>query len=279
MNPATHGAASPSGPGSPSGPAITGSWERLIAEVPSPGPIGDLAPAGAPAEWWLPALAFLAYHATPDDAARATLDEFARRRHELAYAVVEEQTDQLVGLSVQPWPLVDERGRLRFPIDRDPLQLDVDAADLAAFLVEHRRRWHQLGLLPEPLVERPPALGDTYAVAVAREPVGPAVEMRSPAAGEAPYLCGLRDTADPDRLAVPALDITWDAREAGKLAHYAAAAGVLPTDPDDPHAPVVRETNRRYLVAFAANIDPRDAPGGPGEPVEPGGPGGPEAGP
>jgi hypothetical protein len=54
------------------------------------------------------------------------------------------------------------------------------------------------------------------------------------------------------------MDVTWDAREAGKLAHYAAVAGVIPDDPDPANKAIAAETATRYLIGYAEGIDPRD---------------------
>jgi hypothetical protein len=59
-------------------------------------------------------------------------------------------------------------------------------------------------------------------------------------------------------VAVPIVDVTWDAREAGKVAHYAAAAGVIPDQPDPATAPVAEETEARYMIGFRDGVDPRD---------------------
>jgi hypothetical protein len=60
---------------------------------------------------------------------------------------------------------------------------------------------------------------------------------------------------------VPVVDITWDAREAGKLAHYAAAAGVIDAEPSAATSELARETEARYLTGFVEGIDPRDVVG------------------
>jgi hypothetical protein len=185
---------------------------------------------GAPGPaWWLPSLAYLAYRETDREDARAALDDFASRRDQFGYAVVEEQTDTVVGLSVQPWPLVDARGRLRFPISRDPAELELSDDALADVLLASRRRWHDLGVLQEELVSGHIRIGDTYAV-----------------------------LTDGDRLVDVALDVTWDAREAGKLAHYAAVAGVIPDDPDPANRAIAAETSARYATAYLLKRDPRD---------------------
>jgi hypothetical protein len=241
---------------------LTNSWETLRDLVEPPGTIDALLEGrarGGPT-WWLPSLAYLAYQTADQQAARAVLDEFASRRDELGYAVVEEKTDEVVGFSIQPWPLVDERGRLRFPIQNDPLQLEVAESDLALLMRSHRQRWHELGLLPEELVERHVQIGDAYAVRIESAPNPSSVRTLHHEDERGPrFIGGLSERAVPGSVDVPVVDITWDAREAGKLAHYAAAAGVVdPTAPEAAMAGVVQETEARYMVGFRDGVDPRD---------------------
>jgi hypothetical protein len=240
---------------------ISNSWETLRSEVQPPGSIAELleGPGERGATWWLPSLAYLAYDMTDRIDARAVLDEFASRRDELGYAVVEEETDEVIGLTVQPWPLVDEQGRLRFPISSDPLQLAVRAPELAEVLRADRQRWHALGLLQEELLARRVQIGDTYAVVVASRPAKSRLKtLRHTAETRPRYLGGLLARRTTGSVAVPIVDVTWDAREAGKVAHYAAAAGVIPDQPDPATAPVAEETEARYMIGFRDGVDPRD---------------------
>lgn len=241
---------------------ITNSWESLRDLVGPPGTIASLLKGrgdGGPT-WWLPSLTYLAYQTAEQSETRAVLDEFASRRDELGYAVVEEQTDAVIGLSIQPWPLVDDQGRLRFPIAADPVQLDVAESDLARLLSGHRQRWHELGLLPEGLLERRVQLGDALALRVADEPDPSGIRaLKHPDDTHQRSIGGLLARDATGSVSVPIVDVTWDAREAGKLAHYAAAAGVAVPDAQDPAmAPVTQETEARYMVGFRDGIDPRD---------------------
>ena len=227
-----------------------GGWEALRGRVGPPRSVREVLDAAAVPgpTWWLPSLAFLAYQLTDRSDARAALDELATRRDQLRYAVVEERTDAVIGLTLQPWPLLDEAGRLRFPIGSDPLQVDVGAPELIDLVRAGRRRWHEFGLLPAELVERPIQIGDVYAVAVG-----------AAGGGEAPpAIGGLAASAAEGWAGVPVVDITWDAREAGKLAHYAAAAGVVPVEAPAADAAVARETEARYMIALRDGIAPRD---------------------
>jgi hypothetical protein len=240
-------------------PRITDSWEALRSQVAEPTSMSDRDVPRAPTgpTWWLPSLAYLA-HSSAGDEARAALDRFAAHRHELSYAVVEEQTDTVIGLTIQPWPIVDDEGRLRFPIRTDPLQVDVPGRELTEILNRSRRWWSELGLLQEELIERAIHLGDVYAVVVTDRPGPDSVAVHSDDGSEC-YLGPLES----DSGTVPIVDITWDAREAGKLAHYAAAAGIVEDEeqPRTPGAPTVAdETEERYLIAFRDHVDPRDVP-------------------
>jgi hypothetical protein len=251
---------------------IEGSREALLARLDRPLSIGgrrdassEPATAAPSPSWWLPSLAFLAYTSPDTDPdAIAALDEFADRRDALSYAVVEEITDTIIGLTVQPWPLLDQDGRLRFPIRSDPLQLDVPSDRFVELLTAERGRWHELGLMAAELVTRHVQIGDTFAAVVV-----PATSDSPPAAVGAPNVRAHNDDAHsfflgglPPRRSggrgIPVVDITWDAREAGKLAHYAASAGVIPDEPPPPVAAVVAETETRYLIGYIEGVDPRD---------------------
>lgn len=259
-----HAAQAAQARGRPSGLSTT--YESLEGEVGPPRSIGDMVAGGAGGgpTWWLPSLVYLAYQGTRRDSAKATLDAFASRRRELKYAVIEEQTDDVIGFTLQPWPLVDERGRLRFPIGSDPMDVEVPAPDLLDLVVAERQRWRRLGLLDAELVERPVRIGDVYALALFDERARGRVQALPQSGGGPPrFVGGLPARRDEDVPAVPMLDITWDAREAGKLAHYAAAAGVMPPTREEAPAAMVavaEETEARYLVGYAEGMQPRDVP-------------------
>lgn len=245
-------------------PATTRKWEELRKVVKPPRSIAEMLaqPAEPGPTWWLPSLVYLAYRTATTAKARAVLDEFASRRNELGYAVVEEQTDDVVGFTVQPWPLVDERGRLRFPISFDPEEIEVRAADLAKLIEDDRDRWSKHKLLPDDLVGRQVHIGDVFAVVLADEPGDTRIKtLAHERRGGSRYMGGLAKRDRRGSLAVPVLDITWDAREAGKLAHYAAVAGVVPDElgaAAPAVAAVARETEARYREGFERGIHPRD---------------------
>lgn len=109
----------------------------------------------------------------------------------LSYILVDEIEGGLVGLAVSEWPRTDEQGRLRF--DSEPMQVAVDRRAFERFLDEHR----------EP--SRPLRIGDVFA------------------ARTRPAEAGL----DPERwIEPPVHDVTADAREAAKIAFYAAVAPI-----------------------------------------------------
>ena len=248
------------------GPATTRKWEELRQVVAPPRSIAEMVarPAERGPTWWLPSLVYLAYRTATTDEARAVLDEFASRRDELGYAVVEEQTDDVVGFTVQPWPLVDERGRLRFPISVDPTEIEVRADALAKLIHDDRERWSKHDLLPDELVGRQVHIGDVFAVVLADEPGDTRIAtLAHDRRGGPRYVGGLAKRGRRGSLAVPVLDITWDAREAGKLAHYAAVAGVVPDElgaAAPAVAAVAHETEARYREGFEKGIHPRDVP-------------------
>jgi len=122
---------------------------------------------------------------------------------DLTYIVVDETVGGIVGLSLSPWPAADHVGRLRFAVDQDPVHVAVDLPTLCEFLLERGLRFVPAGPMPEK-DERPLFIGTTFAARVHRTQ---AKVWRKP----------LRRWI-PGRV----YDITGDAREVAKLAHYGA---------------------------------------------------------
>jgi hypothetical protein len=109
----------------------------------------------------------------------------------LSYIVVDEIEGGMAGLSVSDWPRKDEQGRLRF--ESEPVQVAVDLARLQDFVDRHREQ------------SRPVRIGDVFA-ARARP---------------------TEATLDPEHwIDPPVHDVTADAREAAKIAFYAAVAPI-----------------------------------------------------
>jgi hypothetical protein len=131
--------------------------------------------------------------------------------------VVDEKVEGLVTVSFSPWPLVDEDGRLSFPSDDAPtLVFEEDL--LTAFLAQTR----QLSVpveAPSDLVSRELRVGDVFAV----RPRAPLTRVLEGEAEEPP-----RPVIPTRWLSPPIYDVTPDARDAAKLAYYAAAAALLP---------------------------------------------------
>lgn len=244
-------------------------------------------PAAFDQQWWLPSLCLLAatFGDLPD-AATHLLDNFAKARPWLSYAVVEELTDGNAGLTLFEWPIVDATGALTFPADIDPPQVTLPIGALQSLFDQARRWWAEHGLLTdrfgnraESLEARPVEFGDVIAVRVSLDD-DPGGWMQVGAHLHDPELnidraCVLGGISDWD---LPPVDITWDARQAAKLAHFGAAGNVRPeideavgepggavlTDHPPPVSDQADEpdsfeiANTRALLALERRVDPRD---------------------
>lgn len=188
-----------------------------------------------PSTWWMPSLAILAYQALGDDTRQDSrpaieLRRFAASRPQLSYMVVEEFTDDVVGLTISSWPIVDEAGALRFDTTMDPFQMEMPVQHLQNWINSGRERWWEAGLGQDRLVRHPISYGDVFAAQLqAYDPTG---RTRN----TSPYLWDqihedpefvLPDPHDPD---VVVVDVSWDARQAAKLAHFAAAGQITAAD-------------------------------------------------
>jgi hypothetical protein len=124
----------------------------------------------------------------------------AVRERRLSYVVIDDMESGMIGLSVSPWPSIDDAGRLRFGRGRSR---SVGSArhDLERFLAKNR--------VPRSGSRRPLRIGDVFAMAV-KEPI-PVGQLADPA----------------DWIEVPVYDITADARDAAKASFYAAVAPTL----------------------------------------------------
>lgn len=131
------------------------------------------------------------------------------------YVVVDEIVGSAVGLTLSAWPRLDGQGRLQFD-QADVYLVGSPVDELQMFLSEHR--------LPEELRERPVRVGDVFAVRVRREVLrGVAEELDEPQRLE-PFL-------DPETWIEPPLyDVTADARDAAKVAFYAAVTPILDSE-------------------------------------------------
>jgi hypothetical protein len=132
------------------------------------------------------------------------------------YSVVDEKIEGLVTISFSSWPLVDEDGRLSFP--DEAVTLVFQEVPLSEFLAQ-TRQLSAPAEAPSDLVSRELRVGDVFAVQ-------PRPRLARVLEGEA---------QEPDRsvipdrwLSPPVFDVTPDARDAAKLAYYAAAAVLLP---------------------------------------------------
>lgn len=139
----------------------------------------------------------------------------------LSYIVVDELTDDNAGLIVADWPVLDRRGRLRFP----GLSWRVGATQQALdrFLAEHRVVTAQTAE-PESVRRRPLRIGDAFAATTSRGR-GRMAAAPKPARWLKP----------------PVYDVTSDARDAAKAALYGAVAPVMT---EDELARIAQETDK-----------------------------------
>jgi hypothetical protein len=115
----------------------------------------------------------------------------------LAYVVIDELESSLVGLTVSPWPTLDDRGRLHFDLER-ARSVGATTRALETYLAKHRT--------PRKLADRPLRMGDAFACGI-KEPLNDG-ELLEPG----------------DWMVPPISDISAEAREAAKLAFFSAAA-------------------------------------------------------
>lgn len=115
----------------------------------------------------------------------------------LAYVVVEEIESDFVGLTLSPWPTVDQQGRLHFDLERSRA-VGARKQALQTFLGKHRT--------PTKFARRPLRIGDVFACEI-KGPI-PDGELLAPEAWMVP----------------PIADVSTQAREAAKIAFFSAAA-------------------------------------------------------
>jgi hypothetical protein len=128
------------------------------------------------------------------------------------YVVVDEIVDTAVGLRVSPWPVVDNRGRLRFPRSGRRAEVGVSLGKLHSFIRKHRRvGGRRPGSYPEELRRRPVRIGDVFAVRCKPNTSWPVGD----------------DLAPQEWIQPPVWDLSADAREQAKTAFYAAVAPTL----------------------------------------------------
>lgn len=121
------------------------------------------------------------------------------------YAVVDELEAGWAVIGVCDWPVVDEQGRLHFPLE-EPVTVTAEVAALQGLLAARR--------LPETLRARELRHGDAFAVQTSDERL-------ARAAGEQPV--------DPaDWIGDTVYDVTRDARREAKVAFYSAVTEPLP---------------------------------------------------
>lgn len=210
-------------------------YEVLRAEVDADAD-AEAAPEDREVDWWWPPLAELALTLSePASELRASHDH----RERWSYLVVDEDVDDLLDVAVAAWPIVDREGRLVFRRDGSE-SVTVPLADFQEWVAWHRRRAASLGLFPEAAVEQRVTIGDTFAAPFAGRFDGDLDATYDFDDDTGVLACSGRTAPGRRRsrawrLGLPpddvpgllVLDITHDAREAGKVAHHAAMSGTL----------------------------------------------------
>ncbi|MDQ3379565.1 MAG: hypothetical protein M3546_04485 [Actinomycetota bacterium] len=134
----------------------------------------------------------------------------SRRRRGYLYLVVDDIFERSVSLVLSEWPVIDGKGRLRFP--ERPFTLGANRQSLEEYLARHRR--------PRANRDRPLRIGDVFAVRPRRGALERFEEELEEQRRLDPFL-------SPEAwIEPPIFDITADARDEAKVAFYAA---VTPT--------------------------------------------------
>lgn len=135
----------------------------------------------------------------------------------LWYLVVDEIQEQVAVLVVSPWPGLDDRGRLRFAGEESQVRVALTVGGLRDFLAEQRVpavRVTEGEEAERALRERPLAVGDAFAAALAFVPDEDGLDIKDPLG----WIVG------------PVFDISAEMREAAKAQTNAAIAGALSED-------------------------------------------------
>lgn len=143
------------------------------------------------------------------------------------YVVVDEIVGSSVGLALSAWPELDAQGRLLFGATEVYL-LGSPRGELETFLSKHR--------LPEDLRERPLRIGDVFAVRVRPEALEEIVDELDEQQRLEPFF------APESWIEPPVYDVTADARDAAKVAFYAAVTPTLDAEEAAPLAELLEES-------------------------------------
>lgn len=189
-------------------------------------------------EFWIPSLAHLAVelpNAPGED--RSYLESFLVNRENCSYVTVDELIEGTADLVALPWPIVVD-GALVVPTSQDSIHVAVEVDVFQEFIDAHRTMWAERGVIDDALATRAVRLGDAFAIVIvpADESIPPGLATESGSFGEEwPVLhVGVGRgvvqlggaVGDDGQVVAPVVDVSWDAREQGKLAGAAAMAGV-----------------------------------------------------
>jgi len=151
------------------------------------------------------------------DADAWLVDELGAHVRDPEYVVVDELERGVAVVVIEPWPVLDKRGRLRFTGSDRRVSAEVDPDTLARALAD--RVLLDASGSPSSDAARPLRVGDVFCAAVDRNDLEHAPD-------------------EPARwLRKPVLDVSAQAREAAKAQYFAAVGPVL--TPDDVETLVV----------------------------------------
>lgn len=126
----------------------------------------------------------------------------------LSYVVVDEIEESVVVLVLEPWPRLDDRGRLRFADEELRLSVEIELDQLQQQL-DHNRFYLSTPDNDTRAQQRPVRAGDVFALAITTD-----------ASSEISAI-------EQGHLPTPILDVSAEARRASKSQYFAAVGPVL----------------------------------------------------
>lgn len=245
---------------------------------------------------WFPALAAVrlaqrndSYWDPPKSATEelglSVLSQFHTALGEARYTVIEEETDDIIGLSHFPWPEVDSNGRLHFDVNTNPMTTEHRRGQLQRAINDARGKWSQLGVGDQSLIRVPLEIGQTFATWL--HPPDPGDDPDDPPdpkewverrllsldpveltefvdVTEFNWIDRLHRMLDSGLFAhalgdcfrseIALVDVSWDARQLAKLAHLAGSSGsITANDATGRYESQILEATERRLHVLVAD--------------------------